>query len=216
MQTDAGYRTRIRQLLDDTDTSHSVKPDLLTLQVDGTRTSFILSNNNVVTASLKVSVDGGVYGTTGLVVDDAAAGLFHLGTPPAADLQAIYFYQFFTDTQIDGIRDVGISKVGSEIDATARANVVSGLFTPACKFAAAEGCRILANKFARMYPTTAQGQSADQSVISKQYKELAVQLEDEALAERKAFWGQRHDSNTEAQSEVVEPDIPGGKYTPDR
>lgn len=216
--TDAQYRDRIRQLLDDGATSHRVAPDPLTEQVNGSRKAFLLSNRNVVEASLKVSSDGGSYTTTGLTVDDATMGLISLSTAPALNLEAVYFYQFFSDTEIDQFRDVGISKVGSDpTSETSRSGMTSGLFTAACHFSAADGCRVLADRFARLYPvTTGGGQSSQKNVVCERYMALADEYERTALKERADAWGNRWDSSTEAQDETVSASIPGGFFTPSR
>jgi len=131
--TDTQYRDRIRQLLDDGATSHRVAPDPLTEQVDGTRKAFILSNRNVISSSVKTSTDGGTYTTTGLTVDDATMGLISLSSAPLVTLEAVYYYQFFSDTEIDLLRDAGVSKTGTDpSDSAARAAIAQGLFTAAC------------------------------------------------------------------------------------
>ncbi len=184
--TDTQYRDRIRQLLDDGATSHRVAPDPLTEQVDGTRKAFILSNRNVISSSVKTSTDGGTYTTTGLTVDDATMGLISLSSAPLVTLEAVYYYQFFSDTEIDLLRDAGVSKTGTDpSDSAARAAIAQGLFTAACHFAAADGCRVLADRFARMYSvTTGGGQNSSKNTIAERYLALADEYEKTALRER--------------------------------
>lgn len=206
---DTDYRARIRQYLDDTETSHPVKPDDLSNQLvlGQSKTQFLASNSNLVAASVKFSADGAAYTATGLTIDDAAMGVVTVPSAPVGTLALIYFYQFFLEADIDRMRAAGLQKVGQP-DADF-ATLPEGLFTPACRFAAADGARELAQRFARMYSTSTQGQSAEKQQISEKYQALAADLEETAEKERLAFWGNRFDGNTEANSEDASPCYPG-------
>lgn len=210
--TATDFRNKIREFLDDTPTSHMVKPDDLSAQVDGVKTQFFASNQNLV-SGVKASKDGGALAPV-TSEDDLALGIVSVSPAPQTSLQLVYFYLFFTDAQIDSLRDHGLQRTG--FDSTTLANVPPGLFSVVCLYAAAQGFRTLAGRHATKYDASVEGKSFSKGSLFEHYMQLAEEFEEKADKERLAFYGDRQGRSTEARSKIQRIAYPGGLYTPIR
>lgn len=220
--SDSAYRDRIRSFLNDGPADHRVAPDDMTAQCDGTRLSLFAANKNVVGTSEGAPTnpllqrDNGGYLSTGFTVN-GPLGLFTLtGTPPAT-CQALYYYLYFSDTEIDTFRDHGLERVSvNSADATARAGLDQGLLSVVAHYGASVGFERLASRYSTQYNSSAEGASADKAALYDHYMDLAKHHKEQAEAERLAFYGNRQDRSTVAQVAVARPPYPGGNYTPKR
>lgn len=195
MATAADLLTRVRTLIDDISSDKAVFKEnlsrsLIGNQVNGTNTSFKLNNTRVsVVASvstLQVSKDGAAYAAPTTV--DNTHGTFTVTGAPTTSLFAIYDWQYFTDTEITGF----LTQAGDFVEATTDITTVPvGLLDALVFKASSDACFSLAARRAGLYDASAGGKSASKGDISKKYRELAKDLFDRAVAERKAFYGER-------------------------
>lgn len=222
MITDNQYLARIREFLNDTGADHRVAPDDMTAQCDSVKLTLFAANKNLVGTADGAPTEpllqrnGGGYLSTGFTVNKAL-GMFTLtGTPPAT-LQALYYYQYFSDTEIADFRNHGLERVSvNGTDAVARGNVDAILLSVVAHYAAAFGYEKLASKYSTQFNASAEGASADKSALYDHYMELAKHHKEQAEVERLAYYGNRQERSTVASVAISASAYPGGNYTPKR
>jgi len=100
----------LRVHLDDKSNSKLERREDLSRQVNGTNTTFIVSNFPLVPGSLKVSVDGGSEFVPPSI--DETRGGFTLTTAPTTSLFATYNWQFYSDDDLTDFIDLAIKECG--------------------------------------------------------------------------------------------------------
>lgn len=195
MATAADLLNRLRILIDDGATDKNVfkenlRRSALGDQVDATNLSFKLNNSRIsVVASMStllVSKDGAAFAAPASV--DNTRGTFTLASVPTTSLLASYSWQYFTDDELNDF----LTQAGDFVEATADITTVPvGLLDALVFKAASDACFALSARRTPLYDAAAGGKSANKNDISKKYRELAKDLFDRAVAERKAFYGPR-------------------------
>jgi hypothetical protein len=194
----------------------------MTAQCDGVRLSLFAANKNMVgtaegapTDPLLQRNDAG-YLSTGFTVSKAL-GLFTLTGVPPTSAQALYYYQYFSDTEVDKFRDHGLERLGvNSQDAVARGQVDQVLLSVVGHYGASVGYERLASRYSTQYNSAAEGASADKAALFDHYMGLATHHKEQAEAERLAYYGNRQERSTVASVAVATPPYPGGNYTPKR
>jgi len=201
------YEGRVRQLINDTSTSNRVIEELTNAVVggNGSRTVFPLSHRNLV-AGVMCSTNGAAYSTSGFTVDTANGLLTFtvapsLSTTTPTSLTSLYYWQNYTNTELDKYIDYGLQKIGVSSSASAGLETVTEpLFNVVTLYAASAACLDLSGRYSRMVDMNAEGKSASASQIAKQYLELAKTYEDRAEKERLAVYGHRQGRSTAVSS----------------
>lgn len=190
--TDQNYIDEIRRLAFDGPLKKLVKTDACTAQLvtPRTKTQFTLSNKNIVDpasvsgAVFQASVDNGAFATATL--DSAALGLGSVSSAPQNSIVFMYYFQFFSDSEVTDMRNNGLRQIGvSPTEATSVADLAQGLFDVVNYYAAAEAMRINAQAYVKFYDLTIGGKGLSKNQmfqnISKQadaYEKKAIQLSD--------------------------------------
>lgn len=207
--TQADYENQVREYLQDTGTSNNNRViEDLTVQVvggNGSRTVFTLSKNNILSTSAYPAVDVNQAGfSTGWVSSvDATNGILTTSSAPQLSttvptyVQVLYYFNEFTDGEIDRFVNFGLGQVEAtapmtgSTSSTAYQNFSPAQFNVACLFGTAMGYYELANKYAGYVDASAEGKSLAKGMISKQYMELSKQHLDWAYKEREAIYAPR-------------------------
>ncbi|MDE2102284.1 MAG: hypothetical protein KGL39_33875 [Patescibacteria group bacterium] len=192
------YVPATQALIWDSPTAKLIKPDDLTTQVvpgDG-RTSFVASNQNIVSSNMPnqtgpvlQSTDGAVFTTTGVTLADATNGIVTISPAPTKSLRLIYYFQFFQIADVsnavyNGLRQIGIDPT----DANAYGNVPQQLFQAPCYLAAAELIRENAQLFVKFYNVTLGGKGFQKGDKFKNVMAQADAYEKRAVSIRKEYY----------------------------
>lgn len=189
-----------RTMAGDTNTSHRVFPDNLTALVTGTRTFFPLSNQNI-QAGTQYSVDGGNLTSGDALVTDFVNGFVTLGAAPTATLEWYYYFQYCTDTEIQGFCDDGLAEI--EMVESNLTNIDPALYDVASTFAAAKVCQRMAQKFAENFNSTTEGESYQMSDVYKAYMNSEKTFYTRAVDKREQFYKRQGRMFQAASSQTV-------------
>ena len=188
--TDQDYIDSIRALAFDGSLKKLVKPDDVTDQLapDGTRTKtqFLLSNKNIVnpssvpTAIFMESIDGGAWASS--TITNATIGLATASTAPTKSIQFMYYFQFFTDSEMLAMRDNGLRQIRVDPSvATAVANVPQTLFQVPCYYAAAEFLRENSVNYVKFYDLSIGGKGLSKNQMMTNVRNMALDYEKKAI-----------------------------------
>lgn len=188
--TDQDYIDAIRALSFDGPLKKLVKPDDTTDQLapDGarTKTQFLLSNKNIVNPSsvpsaiFMESIDGGAWASSTITNGDV--GLVTASTAPQKSIQWMYYFQFFTDSEITVMRNNGLRQIGVDpTSSTSVANLPQTLFQVPCYYAAAEFLRENSVYYVKFYDLTIGGKGLSKNQMMQNIKGMAKDYETKAI-----------------------------------
>ena len=175
----------VRVLGNDASNSHRVFPDSLTYLVDGTRTVFPLANKNIVAGTNYIK-DGGAYTSGDSLVTDFVNGLVTVSPAPAKTLEWYYFYQDFTDTEIQGFVDNALGEFN--MTETNLTTIPAMLYDSMQHFAAAQMDQVRAQRYAASYNATIEGETFDKSDVYKAYIKSAQDHYETAKDKRSEYY----------------------------
>lgn len=184
--------SRVRTAIDDIAGDKSVFKENLKRsvngnQVDGSNKDFQTNNKRLVDGSIIVLADGS-SATLTADSDQLRRGRFTItSAAPASSCLVTYDFQFFNDDEITDFLTQAADFVGTS-DVTM---VEVGLIDSLVDKAASDACFALSTRSGFLYNASAGGKAAQKGDISKKYRDLAKDLFDKAVAERKAFYGDR-------------------------
>ena len=219
--TDQDYIDQIRALTFDAPTTKLVKPDNVSNQLSPsvtprTQTQFLLSNKNIVNPSsvpaavFMEQIDGGVWANSTLT--DATTGIATASSAPQKSIQFMYYFQFFTDTQITAMRDNGLRQIGVDpSDATAVADVAQTLFQVPCYYAAAEFLRENSVQYVKFYDMTIGGKGISKNQMFTNIKQLADTYEKKAR-DLSTLYYTRQDRNLRPVSKIAVQVVPSAQF----
>lgn len=182
------YIDEIRRLAFDGPLKKLVKGDACTAQLEPTRTKtqFILSNKNIVDpasvsgAIFQASVDGGAYATATL--DDAVTGLGTASSAPQKSISFLYYFQFFSDSEVTDMRDNGLRQIGIDPNTTTSwTELAQPLFAVPCYYAAAEALRINSVSYVKFYDLSIGGKGLSKNQMFQNIDKMAKSYEDKAI-----------------------------------
>lgn len=174
-----------RIILDDTATSKFNLREDLSKQIAGTNKLFYLDNRPTIATIEAVVSDGVVLALTSGYTINAATGLITIvGTAPAASLYVTYYWQDFTDANIQDFIYRGLAEIGSSSgqgnENTDLANVVEPLKKAVLEYACHLGFQALAAKTARLFAAGAGKKNIDKKQIYTNYINGAKEYWDKA------------------------------------
>jgi len=214
----AQYEAQVREFLQDTGTTNNNRMvEDLTIQVvggNGSRTVFTLSRTNVQTTSALPALDVNQTGfSKGWVSSvDTVNGILTTSSAPQLStsvptyVQALYYFQHFTDAEIDEFVNFGLGQVESTAPmtganaTTSYQGLSSAQFNVVCLFATAMGYYSLSNRYAQMVNASAEGKNLGKGSIAQRYLELSDKYLAFAEDERKMIYGPRQGKSTVASS----------------
>lgn len=192
------YVPATQALVWDSPTSKLIKPDDLTTQVvpGDARTSFMASNQNIVTANMPnqsgpvlQSTDGAAFVASGITLPDAVNGIISLSVAPAKSLRIIYYFQFFQIADVSNAIYNGLRQIG--IDPTqpnSYGSVPQQLFQVPCYLAAAELIRENSQLFVKFYNITIGGKGFQKGDKFKNIQAQADRYEKRAKEIRQEYY----------------------------
>lgn len=187
-------------LIWDEPTSKIVKPDDLTQQVakgaSAGRTSFMLSNQNIVSANMPnqsgpilQSTDGGPFVAIGITLTDAINGVITMAVAPLKSLRVIYYFQFLNATDINNVVFNGLRQIGVDPTQSSQYSVVpQQLFQAPCYLAAAEALRNNSASFVKFYNISIAGKSISKGDKFNNIMKLADSFEEKAGMIRQDYY----------------------------
>ena len=211
------FESAVQEYLQDTGTTNNNRMvEDLTIQLvggNGARTVYTLSKNNIVggTTGVLFNLNQTGFTNTGVASVDSVNGLMTFASAPQlsssvpSNLTVLYYFQNFNLSEIDSFINFGLGAINTNPMTGDNSNLAyQGLGSPqfnvVCLYATYMGYYSLANRYARMVNTTAEGKSSGKDAISKQYLALAKEYYDMAEKERLAINGPRQGTSTVASA----------------
>ncbi len=202
MYSNTDYENQVREFRDDN--ARKMVEELTNYVVggNGARKAFYLSKGNILnndTYAVQFDSNLAGYTATGISSVDTVNGIVNFTSAPAlsgsvpTSLFILYWYQEFTNLDLDNFINYGLNKVQStpplSDPSAAFQNLSPALYNVVCLYATAQGNRNLAQRYAKLVDSSAEGTSSGKSKIPDMYMKMGQEFEDIAEKERLAAYG---------------------------
>jgi len=194
----------IRTEIDDSDNSKFITDDVSN-QMTSTNLIYKLNHRPVVSGSEVVTKDGTILATPAGYAINYTTGIVTLVAAPTYSIVVSYFWQDFTDDQIDGFIYSGLQHISQ---GTARADAETdfaalpqGLQVVVEHYALYHAFAALASKTIRLHKAAAGKKNVDKDQVAKKYQDAAKFWHDSADKEREDYYKRQGRRNAPASAE---------------